>query len=34
MSRLMAHLLCRFFELGIAFSAIAGAYALARVLEL
>jgi hypothetical protein len=34
MSRLLAHVLCRFCELGIAFSAIACACALARALEL
>jgi|JI7StandDraft_1071085.scaffolds.fasta_scaffold335951_1 hypothetical protein len=34
MMRLIAHVLCRCFELGIALSAIACACSLARVLEL
>lgn len=34
MMRLMAHVLCRFLELGIALSAIVGACTLARVLDL
>jgi hypothetical protein len=34
MLRLLAHMLCRCCELGIALSAIAGACALARALEL